>query len=208
MFPLSTVLFPYAPLPLHVFEPRYRQLVADCLDGEREFGVVLIARGSEVGGGDERLHVGTVAHIDQAAPLPGDRWALVTHGTRRIRVTEWLPDQPYPRALVEGLDRGASSSPASPVLDACDLDGAFAVVRRARALLSEMGTAPALGPDLALGPDPAVAAWQLCALTPLGPLDAQRLLETEDPAARVREVARLAGESAEDLRRLLAQGRG
>lgn len=49
MFPLSTVLFPCAGLPLHVFEARYRALIADCLASDREFGVVLIARGSEVG---------------------------------------------------------------------------------------------------------------------------------------------------------------
>lgn len=53
MFPLGTVLLPGAILPLHVFEPRYQQLVRDCLDApEHEFGVVLIDRGSEVGGGD------------------------------------------------------------------------------------------------------------------------------------------------------------
>ena len=49
MFPLSTVLFPHAALPLHVFEARYRRLMADCLAGDGSFGVVLIARGPEVG---------------------------------------------------------------------------------------------------------------------------------------------------------------
>ena len=63
MFPLSTVLFPQAGLPLHVFEERYRTLMAECLDGDGEFGVVLIARGSEVGGGDQRVDIGTVARI-------------------------------------------------------------------------------------------------------------------------------------------------
>ena len=54
MFPLGCVLFPHAHLPLHVFEPRYRTLTRDCLRTDREFGVVLIERGSEVGGGDSR----------------------------------------------------------------------------------------------------------------------------------------------------------
>ncbi|HEX4162859.1 MAG TPA: LON peptidase substrate-binding domain-containing protein, partial [Acidimicrobiales bacterium] len=54
MFPLSAVLFPQATMPLHVFEPRYRQLMHDCLEGDPRFGVVLIERGSEVGGGDQR----------------------------------------------------------------------------------------------------------------------------------------------------------
>src|SRR4051794_34879859 len=100
MFPLGTVLLPGAVLPLHVFEPRYRALVADCLAGEPEFGVVLIERGSEVGGGDVRRDVGTVARIMEMTQLPGDRYALVTVGTRRIRVERWLDDEPYPRAEV------------------------------------------------------------------------------------------------------------
>ncbi|MEN3314917.1 MAG: uncharacterized protein V7605_1151, partial [Acidimicrobiaceae bacterium] len=54
MFPLGTVLFPGLALPLHVFEPRYQSLVQACLDGDGHFGIVLIERGSEVGGGDVR----------------------------------------------------------------------------------------------------------------------------------------------------------
>ena len=61
MFPLGTVLFPHAVLPLHVFEERYRALTETCLRGDGRFGVVLIERGSEVGGGDVRFGVGTVA---------------------------------------------------------------------------------------------------------------------------------------------------
>jgi len=73
MFPLSTVLFPHAQIPLHVFEPRYRALTADCLAGDARFGIVLIARGSEVGGGDERMTVGTRAVITHAASLADGR---------------------------------------------------------------------------------------------------------------------------------------
>ncbi|MGZ4700329.1 MAG: LON peptidase substrate-binding domain-containing protein, partial [Ilumatobacteraceae bacterium] len=68
MFPLGTVLLPGVVLPLHVFEPRYQQLVRDCLDAsEHEFGVVLIDRGSEVGGGDSRLPIGVIARLVQVA---------------------------------------------------------------------------------------------------------------------------------------------
>src|SRR5580698_965052 len=59
MFPLSTVLFPHAEIPLHIFEPRYRALAHDCLAADSRFGIVLIERGSEVGGGDHRMAVGT-----------------------------------------------------------------------------------------------------------------------------------------------------
>ena len=64
MFPLGGVLMPGGTLPLHIFEPRYQQLLIDALEGDRCFGVVLISRGSEVGGGEVRNSVGTIAHID------------------------------------------------------------------------------------------------------------------------------------------------
>ncbi len=100
MFPLGTVLMPYAHLPLHIFEPRYRALTRDCLAGDKKFGVVLIERGYEVGGGDTRFSVGTVARIVQAVELPDGRWLLDAVGTERIRVRRWLPDDPYPQAEV------------------------------------------------------------------------------------------------------------
>src|SRR6056297_1832821 len=101
MFPLGSVLFPTMVLPLHVFEPRYRALVEHCLATDKEFGVCLIERGSEVGGGDLRTDVGTVAQIIDAEQFDDGRWALACVGTRRIRIDRWLQDVPYPRALVE-----------------------------------------------------------------------------------------------------------
>ena len=84
MFPLGTVLFPYGVLPLHVFEPRYRLLTEHCLAGDGCFGVVLIERGSEVGGGDTRFDVGTVARIVRAGQLPDGRYVLATVGIQRL----------------------------------------------------------------------------------------------------------------------------
>lgn len=208
MFPLSTVLFPHASLSLHVFEPRYRALVADCLSGDRELGVVLIARGSEVGGGDERVEVGTVARIELASPLPGGRWSLLTTGVRRCRVVEWLSEQPYP--LAEVVDLPVPPSGADPGGNGLALGDAVAsataAVRRARALLSETGRAPALDAGLELDPDPEVAAWQVCAQSPVTSFDAQRLLEIDGHEARLAEVTVLSTALAHDLARLLAEG--
>ena len=96
MFPLGTVLLPGVVLPLHVFEPRYQQLVRDCLEASHaEFGVVLIDRGSEVGGGDVRSDVGVVARVLQVAAMDAGRFAVISVGTRRIRITQWLEDDPY-----------------------------------------------------------------------------------------------------------------
>src|SRR5215218_5003894 len=109
MFPLGTVLFPGMPLTLHVFEPRYRALMAACVAGADrgeppEFGVVLIERGTEVGGGDQRFGIGTVARLTQVAKLPDGRYATLALGTRRVAVRSWLPDDPYPRAEVDDLE--------------------------------------------------------------------------------------------------------
>ncbi len=111
MFPLGTVLFPYALLPLHVFEPRYRVMVRRVMEGDHEFGVVLIERGSEVGGGDVRFDTGTIARVVQAAELPDGRYALATVGMSRARVLRWLADDPYPQAeVVELADEPSNSS--------------------------------------------------------------------------------------------------
>mgnify|MGYP000334811528 CR=1 FL=1 len=101
MFPLEHVLLPGEPLQLNIFEPRYRALVADILDDGRRFGVVLITRGSEVGGDDERSDVGTVAQVLAHRELPDGRFQLACTGADRFRVTRWLPDDPYPLAEVE-----------------------------------------------------------------------------------------------------------
>ena len=132
MFPLGTVLFPGALLPLHIFEERYRQLVNDCLADEPEFGVVLIDRGHEVGGGDVRREVGTVARILEVAELPDGRYFLQAAGVRRIRVQSWLDDAPYPRADVEEWpDEDASLATSERVAEVANR-------RRARALASEL----------------------------------------------------------------------
>ena len=119
MFPLGSVLFPSVVLPLHVFEDRYRTLMRDCLAGDREFGVVLIERGSEVGGGDVRTAVGTVARIVESEEYPDGRYAVVAVGVRRIVVDEWLPDAPYPRAEVHDWpDPEVEADVATSALDA------------------------------------------------------------------------------------------
>ena len=200
MFPLSVVLFPHSPLPLRIFEPRYRAMADDCLSGEREFGVVLISRGSEVGGGDRRVDVGTVARIAQASPLPDGGWVLLTVGTDRIKVNEWLPDDPYPMAMVEELETPAPEPPADLVRTATS------AVRRTRALLSELGQAPALPHDFDVCDDPAEILWRLCAAAPCNQMDGQQLLETNDPTERLVLLSELCADLGDDLSRMLAEG--
>lgn len=101
LFPLQSVLLPGMPLGLHVFEPRYLQLMNEIADGDGRFGVVMITRGSEVGGADQRADVGTMAELVAWAPTADGRWMVEAAGTERFRVTRWLDDDPYPRAEIE-----------------------------------------------------------------------------------------------------------
>jgi Lon protease-like protein len=179
MFPLGTVLLPGMVLPLHVFEPRYRQMVQDCEAGDGEFGVVLIERGSEVGGGDVRTDVGTVAKIVQSQALPDGRYLLATVGARRLRVERWLDDDPYPRAEVADW----------PDVAPDDGDGdeqvrtLEALVRRAAALRTELGEqAPPV--DVTLVDDPVLAVYQAMLAAAAGPADLQALLAAPTVAER------------------------
>jgi len=175
MFPLGTVLMPNMVLPLHIFEPRYRTMFQDLMDGDgdREFGVVQIARGSETGGGEVRHELGTIARVLQAEELADGRWVAVSVGTRRMRVVEWYPDDPYPQASVEEL--------AEDGLDVATIarrDALLPRVRRLLALRSELGdeTVPS---TFEVASDDAVSCWQLLLLTPVSGIDAQRLLEID-----------------------------
>jgi uncharacterized protein len=180
MFPLGAVLVPGMVLPLHVFEPRYRRLVRDCLGGAGEFGVVLIQRGSEVGGGDVRTDIGTVARIGRADELPDGRWVVVAVGDRRVRVERWLDDDPYPRAEVADWpdDPGTVPDELPEAIGAIE-----AQLRRAAGLLVELGD-PAPPVDLSLADDPVTAGYQAVALAPFGPADRQELLAAPSVGAR------------------------
>ena len=102
MFPLQVAMLPGEDLPLRIFEPRYAAMVSDCLAmDDPAFGVVLIEAGREVGGGDTRSDVGAMARIAECADFGDGRYRLKCVMGERIRVLEWQPDHPYPRAAVE-----------------------------------------------------------------------------------------------------------
>lgn len=198
MFPLGSVLVPGMVLPLHVFEPRYRDLVEHCLAGEAEFGVVLIERGSEVGGGDLRRDVGTVARILEAVRFDDGRWALGCVGVRRIRVEGWLPDDPYPRADVEDWP----DEPAGPGAAALAVEVA-GLLRRVLALAAELGV-PAAPATIELADDPLLASYEAAAMSPFGPADTHALLLEPGPDARLARLRDLLAEEAGFLEQRLA----
>jgi uncharacterized protein len=102
MFPLERAMLPGEELPLRIFEPRYSAMISECLAmDDPAFGVVLIEAGREVGGGDSRSDVGALAHITEVADFGDGRYRLNCVMAERIRVLEWQPDDPYPRAAIE-----------------------------------------------------------------------------------------------------------
>ncbi len=104
LFPLHAVLFPGAVLDLHVFEPRYKQLIDECLAEREPFGVVLISEGGEAGDPNVTPYdVGTVAHIREVTQLPFERYYVSTMGCERFRIEEILSRQPYLTARVDDL---------------------------------------------------------------------------------------------------------
>jgi Lon protease-like protein len=205
MFPLGSVLLPGTVLPLHVFEPRYRRLVEDCVAApEHEFGVVLIERGSEVGGGDVRKAVGTMARMVQVAEMDDGRYAVLAVGTHRIEVRSWLADDPYPRAEVEGWP-DADREVADPVDGDAAIDALAGTIRRLAALAVELGdTGHDLGTELS--DDTLIASYQLVHLAPLGEADRYDLLCASGPAARLASLAQHVAEVEQLLRFRLGDG--
>lgn len=172
MFPLGTVLMPYMPLPLRIFEDRYLIMLSRILRrDDSEFGVVLIERGQEAGGGESRFSRGTVARI---VDLQGSDGAIgvMTRGGRRFEVTQWLADDPYPRALVEFVGELEWDASLVPLLERAEQ-----TVRRTLALASEYAdqTWPS---NIELSDDPEQLAWQLAGIAPLAELDHIALLRS------------------------------
>jgi Lon protease-like protein len=203
LFPLESVLFPGALMPLHIFEPRYRLLIRRCIERQQPFGIVLIRSGSEVGGGAEPFDVGTEATIVAESPLPDGRSYIVTRGGRRFAVESLVPDaEPYLMGRVRFLDEpegeGASVN-AGKALDALSayLLAVLAVTedsRGERALADDMRDAP-----------PADVAYRIAGTLAVDPPKQQALLELATASDRLVEETRILDRETELLRDLLVR---
>lgn len=196
MFPLGSVLFPSMPLPLRVFEPRYLTMLSEILPDEpSEFAVVLIERGSEVGGGEHRFPVGTIAQITDL-DASEEFVVLVAEGTRRVQVTQWLEDDPYPKAEVRILDNFVWDDSLVPLRARAE------VAVRALLELATSLTGDGWPSDIQLADDPVAACWQLAAIAPLGPLDQFELLASSDLEILLTTLAEFAAGAEESFRGL------
>lgn len=113
LFPLNTVLFPGMPLPLHIFEERYRLMVSECLDKRQPFGVALIMSGNEIGEEAVPHRVGTSAIITSAVERSDGELDVVTVGYQRFRVLSFQHDRPYLSGTVENLPPVAEDGEAA-----------------------------------------------------------------------------------------------
>jgi uncharacterized protein len=190
MFPLNSVLFPYMPLRLRVFEERYSIMLAELLRSEdARFGAVLIERGREVGGGEERFSVGTIAEINQLGAQEGFV-GLIAEGSRRFEVMEWLDDAPHPRAEVREIAELEWDNGLWQLREETEQ-----LVRRTLAVASEF--AENVWPsDIELSANPVAAAWQLAAISPLNALDQLALLGSTSFAELLAGVSELTSHAA------------
>jgi uncharacterized protein len=183
LFPLGSVLYPGLVLPLHIFEDRYRQLVADLLAGPepRRFGVIAIRQGRETGvGGVSALYeTGCTAVVRRTEKHPDGRFDLVTVGTDRFRLLQLGNPAPYftgeVELLADGVGDAAEATAAVPSVQL--------LFRSYLELLSELGRAQISVSDL---PDEPVLLSYLVAATIVADLPAkQRLLEEPDARSRL-----------------------
>jgi uncharacterized protein len=185
LLPLGSVLFPGVVLPLHVFEPRYRQLVADLKDlpegTARTFGVVAIRDGHEVGEDavNSVYDVGCTAQISTIESHEDGRFSLVTTGVRRFRLLAVDSSGPYLRGEVDLLDE--PTGPDAPTLKTSSI---ALLLGYQRALATLRGIR--LGPIPELPDDPTVLSYLIGAAMVLDVRDKQRLLACADTAARLR----------------------
>jgi Lon protease-like protein len=132
LFPLDVVLFPGMLLPLHIFEARYRLMMARCLEGDHTFGVSLISTGAAGAAATIGAGVGCVAEIVESVTLDDGRLNLQTVGKRRFQVLSMRVEDEYLMGTVEWLDDVATESEAAPL--------ANQVLRSLRRYLGAIGT--------------------------------------------------------------------
>jgi Lon protease-like protein len=202
MFPLGSLLFPNMPLNLRIFEERYLKLLGDLMGTENpEFGVVGIARGAEVGGGEGRMSIGTVATVTEIGAT-GEFLGLESFGSQRFRVNSWLPDDPYPVAdieLIPDLIWDDSLMPARVHLES--------EIRKLLAFASEFGELQ-YGADTELSDDPMGACWQLAGMLPIGELDRFDLLSSQSAENLIAQTHEIVVTAHDTLRALLASDDG
>ncbi len=190
LFPLpEVVLFPGRPLPLHIFEPRYRMMINSIMESDRRFGVLLFD--PETGA---PASVGSCAEVLQVQRLPDDRMNILTLGQQRFRVLDYVRQKPYRVGLVQWIEDEATGEDHTLLMD--EVVGLLRDVVRLSSKLTERDIElPDELPDT-----PTELSYWIAGNFQGAVEEQQSLLELQDTAARLRRE----GEILESTRKHLA----
>ena len=198
IFPLNTVLFPNAQLPLQIFEERYKRMLNDIMESDSMFGVALIREGREAGGSATYHDIGTIARVTQVERIDGDRFFVASVGVRPFRALDIIRRRPYLVAEVELLDD------AGPELDYDDPlveDAADAFSDHVRAVV---GISGGWVRQTRLPSDPEALSYHIANSIQLELADKQRLLEYESAEERLTAETDILKRSYNAVRRRMA----
>ncbi|MDR3690916.1 MAG: LON peptidase substrate-binding domain-containing protein [Fimbriimonas sp.] len=182
LFPLNTVLFPYASVQLHIFEDRYREMVRSCLESDRPFGIVLIRAGNEVSKHVDPYMVGTAVRIVQVHTYEDGRMDIQVQGERRFRIRELDESHSYLVGRVE------------PVVEheIIESERASELLTRAReefeVLIQRLFARQEFSVQVVFPTDPVALSFTIANLLQMENLEKQRLLETTDTLERVEDL--------------------
>lgn len=185
LFVLPAVLYPGTIVPLHIFEPRYRRMVAQCLEGDRRFGFIFHDFDRYPAFTAAEGRIGCTAEITQFSPLPDGRSLLLASGLERFRIVDGIEsDAPYHEALVEEFDD------VEPPADIRDRRGH--TVATFRAVLHRLQAGAGELPDFDLDTD---VSFILAAVIQIEPRWKQMLLELRLESERLAEIEAVLGEN-------------
>ncbi|MCI0407239.1 MAG: LON peptidase substrate-binding domain-containing protein [Acidobacteria bacterium] len=187
IFPLpSVVLFPNMALPLHIFEERYRQMVHDCLQGDRYLGIFLLQKRWEQAAEPLPYDVGGFGQIIRAVKLPTGNYEVAVRGLGKAQILSYKQEIPYRRAVIELIEDEGD--------DSAELRGqAASMVERLKKVLAlRPGLGTELQTHLKLLASPRDLAYAVAAHYPdLTVYDRQSLLELRSVEAQLRQLNRL-----------------
>jgi Lon protease-like protein len=182
LFPLPLVLFPGTALPLHIFEPRYRQLLADCLERDRRFGLIHLADTIA----EREIPLGTVgciAEVLNAEPLPDGRSNILVQGAERFSLLSFLPSsRPYHVCRGELVEDEFEIGAELDTLATRVRDLFRRVARAARTLSDDPDPIPELPGDVAS------LSFAIASMIDVGIDTRQQLLSSRSPTTRLREL--------------------
>lgn len=198
LFPLNVVLFPGMVLPLHIFEPRYRQMIADCQQQELEFGVVLVQPESTFLR-EEPYAIGTMAAIRDLDRMEDGRLNIIAMGTRRFRILSQHRKKPYLSGLVEFYE-----DVSEPFDDLLSTD------KQARSLFADyidllLKAANEKDVKAELPPDPEALSYFIAYFLDLEREQQQHFLELTSTLQRLKEEVAILRHEVPFLRQILSK---